>query len=353
MRFFLFFLVLLGSFSASAQPVAELPAVLARGVNLTNWFRFPASTDPARLRAYLPDSAIADLKRAGFGFVRLAVQPEIVADPAGLEGLLAAIARLQRAGLAVVLAPHPAHWKLETGAADRAALIGFWHRLAPALTRSDLHLTFPEILNEPVFANDGESWLRLQSSALAEIRKSLPRHVVILTGNLWGGIDGLPGLPGDAPANTIYSIHFYDPPELTALAAYRPDLDRAALARLPFPLAEPGCGQAAASTADAATRGLIHYVCALGADPAPRLAAAAEWGRRHHVAVLLGEFGATDRLNAPARLAWLGAVRTAAERNGIGWALWGYDDSMGFSISRPPGAHPRLDAGVLRALGMR
>lgn len=232
--------------------------MLARGINLTNWFRFPASADPARLRAYLPDSAMSDLKQAGFSFVRLAVQPEIVATPAGLAALVAAIGRLQRAGLAVVVAPHPVGWHLETSPTDRAALIGFWHRMAPALARSDPRLTFPEILNEPVFAADLDGWARLQSLALTEIRKSLPSHVVILTGNDWGGIDGLLGVSGDAPANTLYSIHFYDPPELTALAAYRPELDRAALARLPFPLAEPGCAAAAASTRDPATRDLIR-----------------------------------------------------------------------------------------------
>jgi hypothetical protein len=50
------------------------------------------------------------------------------------------------------------------------------------------------------------------------------------------------------------------------------------------------------------------------------------------VAVLLGEFGAARALNAPARLARLATVRRACEQRGIGWALWGYDDTMGFGI---------------------
>jgi hypothetical protein len=59
---------------------------------------------------------------------------------------------------------------------------------------------------------------------------------------------------------------------------------------------------------------------------------AAAWGREHHAAVLMGEFGAARALNAPARLAWLEAVRRACEQRGIGWALWGHDDTMGFGI---------------------
>ncbi len=338
--------------TASAPQVGP-PGMLARGVNLTNWFRFPASTDPAALGRYLPDSAILDIRRAGFGFVRLAVQPEIVAYSAGLSALITAIGRLRHAGLAVIVEPHPARWQLETSASDRAALLGFWHALAPALARFGPESVLPEILNEPVFAGDAEGWARLQALVLAEIRRSLPRHIVILTGNDWGSLNGLLDVSGDAPANTVYSFHFYDPPELTALAAYRPGLDRAALARLPFPLAEPGCGMAAASAGDRATGDLIRYVCALPQDrPSRRFAAAAEWGRRHHAPVLLGEFGASRQLNAPARLAWLRAVRLAAEQQGIGWALWGYDDSMGFDVTRPPGDHPKLNAGVLEALGL-
>ena len=56
------------------------------------------------------------------------------------------------------------------------------------------------------------------------------------------------------------------------------------------------------------------------------------------------------RKKAPDK-AWLGAVREACEQQSIGWALWGYDDSMGFAL-RPPGGPRRLDPEVLRALGL-
>ena len=56
---------------------------------------------------------------------------------------------------------------------------------------------------------------------------------MVLTGSNWGGIDGLSALhpvtdPPVTDPNVIYSFHFYEPSELTALAAYRPNLDRAA-----------------------------------------------------------------------------------------------------------------------------
>ncbi|WP_199445554.1 hypothetical protein, partial [Acidisphaera rubrifaciens] len=57
-------------------------------------------------------------------------------------------------------------------------------------------------------------------------------------------------------------------------------------------------------------------------------------------------------LDAPARLAWLDAVRTAAAARGIGWALWGYEDVMGFGLGVPPPPRPVLDAGTVAALGL-
>ena len=43
---------------------------------------------------------------------------------------------------------------------------------------------------------------------------------------------------------------------------------------------------------------------------------------------------------------------SAAEAHGIGWALWGYDDIMGFALPRPIPPAPVLDPAVLRALGL-
>ena len=46
--------------------------------------------------------------------------------------------------------------------------------------------------------------------------------------------------------------------------------------------------------------------------------------------------GASAALNSVSRLAWLRLVRETFASDRIGWALWGYDDVMGFNIARPP-----------------
>jgi endoglucanase len=339
---------------AGQGPPLALKVSLRRGINITAWFRFPARRDPAALAAYLSDQALADLHSTGFDFVRLAVDPAVVATQRG--ALITAIRRIQRHGLTVVVSPHPQDWHLETSSADCERLRAFWKTLAPALRPLDPARTVPEVLNEPVFPKDPAGWAALQHLVLTDIRQALPELTVVLTGPDWGSIGGLLTLAPEDDSNVVYSFHFYDPAELTSLAAYRPGLDRPALARLPFPVQDrERCEATAAGSADPPTRDLMRYYCGVGWD-APRIATiigrAAAWGLQHHVHLLAGEFGATADLNQPARIAWLRTVRDTLDSRGIGWALWGYDDVMGLSVGRPPGPRPRLDPAVLSALGM-
>lgn len=355
------FLVLLLILCAAGLPARSAPApdrvaVLKRGLNITGWFRFPSSRDPAALRQWLSDAAIKDIAAAGFTFVRLATDPAVLETPAIRDVWFEQIRRLQRVGLGVMISPHPVGWNLDTSTADQARLEAFWRDIKPSLKALPPRLTFAELLNEPVFRADPPAWWRLQRRLLTAVRAALPAHTIVLTGQDWGGIGGLLTLPPEPDGNVVYSFHFYDPPELTSLAAYRPGLDRAALARLAFPSAEPArCELAAAGSGDTATRELIRFYCATGQDEAKirsRLTQAADWAARNKTVLVAGEFGASAALNPAARIAWLSLVRETCEAAGIGWALWGYDDVMGFNISRPPPPRPVLDRSLRGALGL-
>jgi endoglucanase len=339
-----------------AAPPSERIATLSRGINITAWFRYPGSRDPAALRAWLSDPAMEDLRAAGFTFVRLAIDPAMIDGPPMRQVLLEQVRRLQRHHLAVVVSPHPVTWAVDANPADRVRHAAFWADFAPALRALPPEMTFPEALNEPVFHDAPTAWWRWQEELHATIRAALPRNTIILTGHDWGGIAGLLALTPIADANVVYSFHYYDPSELTSLAAYRPGLDRAALAGLPFPETDPEvCARIAETAADRPTHDLILFWCATNWDAArvrSRLETAAVWARQRGVVLLAGEFGASSALNPDARLAWLRLVRETCAANGIGWALWGYDDVMGFNLRRPPGIRPVLDRSVLEALGL-
>lgn len=345
----------------SEVPGARLHT-LARGINFTNWFRYPARQDDDQFRAYIDDATLAELRRVGFTFVRLAVQPELMLDGADrpnsrrLGLLVGAITRIERQGLGVMVGWHPQTWHLEQSAVEQQLLQDLWGALAERLRPLDPALTFPEVLNEPVFPKNEPAWEALQAKVLARIRAALPRATVVLTGNDWGAIDGLVGLHPVADGNVVYSFHSYDPMVLTTLGGFESDLDHTALAHLPFPVeGAHACDAAESATAQPRTRDVIRFYCSEHWDPAKLrglVDRAADWGRRNHVTVVAGEFGASNQLPQATRLAWISAMRRACEADGIGWALWGYDDSLGFDIH--PDRWPRLplDPALLRALGL-
>ena len=345
------------SCGARAAPPADRVAVLARGVNITHWFRYPPDARPEALGRYLNRTALRELRSAGFSFVRIPIQPELLlASPAVAGAVAEAVRRAEQSRLAVIVAVAPVRWHLESSAADREALLAVWRTLAPALRPLPARLTFPELLNEPVFPGDAAGWWALQERVRALVRSALPDATIVLTGNDWGSVRGLKELRPARDGNVIYSVHFYDPSELTSLAAWKPGVDRTALARLPFPVTDQAACKTAAAALDSTTADIWRFYCAQRWDEATirrRIDQAAQWGRQNHAVVLLGEFGASAMLNRVARLAWLSSVRRSAEADRIGWALWGYDDVMGFGVAVQQGDRPALDGGVLAALGLR
>jgi endoglucanase len=349
---------------AAAQAPPDRLQRLAHGVNFTNWFRYPARQDDDFLRDYIDDATLFQLRAAGFSFVRVAVQPEIMLDGSGLPDahrlgiLAAAIGRIELRGLAVMVGWHPQTWDLQNSPVQQRQLLELWGALAQRLRPLDPGKTFPEVLNEPVYDGAAPAWEALQVAVLARIRAELPQATVVLTGNHWGSIDGLLALQPVADGNVVYSFHTYDPPSFTSMASFEHGLDTDALKRLPFPASnQQACEATAKTTAHARTADIMRFYCSEHWDDAKlreTVTRAAEWGRRNHVALVAGEFGASNELPVAARLAWIGDMRMAFEDNGIGWALWGYDDSMGFALhphnSAPP--PPPLDAALLRALGL-
>jgi endoglucanase len=211
----------------------EPPSALRRGINITHWFRYPPNRNPTALSDYIGDDVLEQLREIGFTFIRLPIQPDLLASP---EALLQAIRRAQRHRLAVVLALFADGWHLESDSGDRTKLITTWHALASALRPLDARLTFPEVLNEPVFLDQPASWSLLQQQVVRTIRSVLPDNTIVVIGANWGSVAGLLSLPPVSDPNVVYSFHFYDPPELTSLGAYRAGLDAAAMALLPFPV---------------------------------------------------------------------------------------------------------------------
>ncbi len=338
-------MLLLGS-SASADVPPSRAAVLARGLNIAHWLRFPPSNDDATLRGYLDDAAIVSLKRAGFTYVRIPVGLEVVMQgrhvaPDKLATVVAIARRVQLAGLAVMIEPHPQqvqNWDFGKNDEARQALLGFWRDMAPALRPLPVALTFPEIVNEPA-DDDAAAWDRLQGQILQVIRAALPQNTVMLTGTNWSSLDGLLKIQPVADSNVIYTFHTYEPTLLTLLGSWDAGIDQDMLgAHIPFPVSPGACASAIAAMRQEHTQSVMRYWCSQpqsGATIAAYLRRATDWGQQHHVQVALTEFGARGILNRPARNAYLTAMRRGAESQHLPWAIWALDDQMGFD--RPVG----------------
>ena len=349
---------------AGADAPTSRVAVLARGLNIAHWLRFPPSNDDAALRGYLDDAAVASLKQAGFTYVRIPVGLEVVMQgrhvaPDKLATILAIVRRVQHAGLGVMIEPHPQqvqNWNFGKNGEARQILLGFWRDLAPALRPLPVGLTFPEVVNEPT-DDDPADWDRLQGEILHVIRTALPQDTVMLTGTNWSSLDGLLKVRPVADVNVVYTFHTYEPTLLALVGFWDSGIDQPMLAaNIPFPVNPTACARAVAATTQEHTRSIVRYWCSQPQNDgtvATYLQRATDWGRQHAVHVAMTEFGARGILNRPARDAYLTAMRRGAEAQRLPWALWALDDQMGFD--RPVGntiAAFRLSPDVIRDLGV-
>src|SRR4051812_43370474 len=113
-------------------------ARLARCVNISRWFRFPASESAEHFQNFITDKDLDLLVALCVRGVRLTVAADQIIrppvddrpDPERLAYIDAAIARLTARGLAVVVVIHDVPRDIETSPRAAAAFVRFWSHLA-------------------------------------------------------------------------------------------------------------------------------------------------------------------------------------------------------------------------------
>ena len=347
---FLFFFIV--TFSSAAVPESRL-GKLKRGINYAPLRKVPPEAlDMAEIELF---------KRTGFNYVRLPVNVSNLFDQKnpeklkkiGLDHLDAAVDIIISRRLAVMVEIHDVSsdlWK-KNDYGDKFAR--FWRALAKHLSVYDPEWVFLEMVNEPS-AETPERWNQVWPKILSAMREGAPEHTLILDANQRASEnqrDSVKALTMMAPAddrNVVYSFHFYQPMIFTHQGAtWGWDMLRH-FRDIPYP-SSPAAVQPILSNIDERAR---KYVKTYGEDYwnsgkiARTFSLAAEWARRHKAPLICNEIGVYRKVSpSQSRAAYLRDVRTALERNNVGWAIW-------FGLRTEKDGKTILDPDVAGALGL-
>jgi endoglucanase len=376
--------LLVGAWLSAMPALAQgmPPAEFKRGIAMAHLLAWaPVEPAPSRAFVYPPfaqptkwlENELKALRRAGFDFVRLAVDPGPFLQFDGSRRdqldrtLMAYVERILAADLSVIVDFHPSDMQEDyratalTRGVDTPAFQSYLRLLARTATLLDrLHSrrVALELMNEPPIAP--ERWQPMLEAAYRTVRDRAPGLLLVLDGGNEGGIEGALALGKfkDDPAALI-SFHYYDPYQFThqgaswMAARYLTDVPYPATAR---PLQDSIDATAATIAASAlsptqktlalqdARRQLESYRTSSfdRSSIARSFDLVARWARDHGVPanrIILGEFGAKKNEKSSAsrsaeRARWFRDVREAAEARGFIWAAWVYRGSGGFALVR-------------------
>ncbi|WP_306224912.1 glycoside hydrolase family 5 protein [Bosea beijingensis] len=392
----------------SGQARAAVPISLRRGINLWPWFsltrEFPAPrTDydwpPFQLDRQVPTLRdLGQLRRAGFDFVRIPVDPGPIVAAAPrerailLDQVMAAVALALGQDFTVVLNLHANaathHWTPvylfgSEAAPGFPAYLALIAELARRLVRLGRDRVALEPVNEPFQACGAATWERVQTRMLGAARAVAPDLSLVATGACGSMIAGLEPLKARSLAAfepLLFTFHFYEPylfshqgakwmsepfyPALNAVPwpASRGTLETtlAAVRDRMVALGQPASGRGAAAYRET-ERVLKEYFDAQPDRPFIEgyLRQVRAWAQREGVApgrILMGEFGAVRTgagiaASAPVdRARYVRDVRASAEAQGFPWAFWNLFDSLGLLVDD---VSRQLDPAMIEALGLR
>jgi hypothetical protein len=354
----------------AANGATEVPArrlaALSKGINLSHWFsQIPDNNGGYShqwFATYLKPGDFPIIAQAGFTHVRYAVEFEMFLDEAHPETLRAeflpefdgAIDNMLAAGLAVIVDWHAREDTKERLRTDDTLARGaaaLWGAMARHLAARDPERVFLETMNEPAGKMSLGRWTWVQNGLVAAMRSGAPRHTIIVTTNNWSGVWDLAKLTPLPDPNIVYNFHFYEPMAETHQGASWAHSVQP-LSGVVYPVDAASKAAQLAKLTDPEARSELTKYSADRAWIAAHLALAIDWGRAHGVPLTCNEFGVYKPFSPPAsRYRWIGDVRELCEANGVGWAMWDYDDSFGVATTDARG-HRVMDRDCLKALGL-
>jgi len=354
----------------------------------------PAFREPNRA---VSDAEIVGLKKAGFDFVRLTVDPGPFLQFAGSDRdeldaiLLHNVSRFLKFDLKVIVDFHPGIQhedylpeKLVLAPDDPlfTRYVEMIKRTAKLLADKRLVDSVAlELMNEPPIGFNVWSarlWDRLQRRLYLAARGESNDLTLILTGAQFGNYTGLIRLSpkGMQDRNTLYTFHYYLPRVFTNQGVSNDETSCVCFFHIPYPPARGSVAQlwpaiearirelgSVSLASPVAHKLLVDYFQKSfdEHDIGQHFDEVLDWAKTNGIdptRIFLGEFGVSrtygKNLGADDDDAarWLGDVRRAAESRHFSWAVWEFKGNGGMSImtnDHSSEVHPL----IVDALGLR
>lgn len=336
---------------------------LQRGIGLSDWLTESNRYSLAQLRTYVTPGDIEHIHQLGFDHVRIAVGPELFNCPGSWDAcervqiLDQVVQKALSLDLAVILDFHPdtqyAH-QLVTSDPAVTAFFRLWAQIADHYGSIDQDRIFFEVMNE-FDSPDHYRWSGILQDAVRVIRLHAPSSTIIVSGAMFADIWDLVKLPTIPDSNLIYNFHYYEPHIFTHQGAWWSTGVWHDLHNVPFPSSIASVSQTTGQEDDDYSRWMLLQYAEDHWDAnhiEGDITFAAEWARKRNVPLICDEFGAYRNFSKPEdRERWITAVRTALEKNKIGWAMWDYEG--GFGVVYKENGTIRDDDSALRGLGLK
>jgi endoglucanase len=244
-------------------------------------------------------------KDAGFSAVRIPIcwsahaeaAPPYTIDAEFMSRVDEVVEQARARDLAVIINVHHYDEMNADPARHLERLKSLWTQIAKHFADRSDGLYF-ELFNEPMGNLDGK-WKEVYLQLITTIRSVSPERILIVGPSGWNSVkrlDELNDLAGEE--HTIVTFHYYLPFEFThqeapwVPAEFRPPL---------------GARWGSSEDQEAAQSDFQQ---------------AATWAKRHHLPLLVGEFGAYRTADMDSRIRWTRAVAREAEKHGMSWAYW-------------------------------
>ena len=309
---------------------------LGLGINTDGIFSRDKS---GQLTVNYTNEDFAIIKKAGFKHVRVLIRVPLMNESKpdsislnDIKVIKKVLDEILKNKLMVVFNPVHASKEFKKRLEDepllQASFIKFWGALAANFSSYDPNRFLVEPFNEPHFVST-ESWNHLQDQLIAEIRKVLPKHTLVVT-PVTETIAAITAFKPVKDKNVIYTFHYYLPFELTHQGA--------SWTWKSFP-----AGYTYPNKDWNIERMKSEYF-----EPLHK------WAQTNDIKLYGGEYGVIRNADKESRLKWFTDAEKMIKEYNYPSAVWEFKkgDFSILQLSTDPSSPLQFDKDILKALGL-